>query len=300
MKTYILFFFAFLFSISAYARQAQTLEYKTLGITVTVPEGFMHQEGDGSLMMQSQSMPNALFILSMHEYSSLDELKIAAEEPFADEGGTYLAKNGALEEIGNDAVAGNFKGYAGGYPAEAYILGRLNPHGSGVTVLGVVANQMESMDKIRETVLTLNEGLSFAEREIGEIVDEWTQKVINARLQYTSNYSSVDYTDGGASVYSSSSETFDICGNGYFNYYGSSDISAGTNSGSVSGYGDSSSQGNGSWNIDVDADGTPLLVLTYNNGNSEQYTLYYEDGYLYMNDYKYTIGRGSEYGPNCY
>jgi len=143
----------------------------------------------------------------------------------------------------------------------------------------------------------INEGVEVRQREIGNIVKEWTDYLNNTQLVYRSNYSSPSYTDGGISAYSSSSETYDICSAGYFTYYGESSSSVG--GGGVSGYSGSSGQGSGSWEIDADADGKPLLVLRYHTGKVERWTLYYEGGYLYLDDYKHTVGSGAEYGPRC-
>lgn len=43
-------FFLFL-TISSLIEAQQILEFKTLGINITVPEGFQHQEEDGFLVM---------------------------------------------------------------------------------------------------------------------------------------------------------------------------------------------------------------------------------------------------------
>ena len=278
----------------------QKLEYPTLGFTITVPAGFLHQEGDGAIIMANQNMQNTMFVITMHEYKTLDEIRSIANEPYTDETGTFLKKSGDIEAVNDDALAANFDGYAGGLPAEAYMLGRVNPYGSGISIMGVSVNESTPAVKLKEVVLLINEGIYLKERDVGNVITEWTEKVNNTRLQYRSNYSSPSYSDGGISGYSSSSETFDICQQGYFTYSGSSSVSVGANDLSVLGNSNSNSQGNGTWEIDADSEGKPILKLKYYNGNVETYTLYYESGYLYMNDYKYTIGRGQEYGPACY
>ncbi len=284
-------------AIPVQARQ-QTLEYKSLGITITVPAGFQYQENEEALIMASYSMPNTLFILMMHEYTSVDELKAAADEPYTEDDDTRLTRSGDIDEIGSDAIAAPFSGKAGGYPAEAYMLGRLNPYGSGVSVIGLSVNQSTSIEKLKETVLTINSGLHLKEKEMPSIVDEWNEKLINTRLEYRSSYSSPSYT-GGVSGYSSSNEAYDICQQGYFTYYGSLSLSMSSGNLSVLGNSNSSRQGSGTWEIYADADEQPRLKLSYHDGKVEDYALYYEKGYLYLDDYKHTIGRGAEYGPSC-
>jgi hypothetical protein len=281
----------------AFGQDGQKLDYPYLGISLTVPEGFQYQEGDGAIMMGNPAMQGALFLVSMHEYKSMEELEAVAEQPYTEEDGTYLQKKGELERIDDDALGGTFTGFAGGMPAEAYIIAKLNPFGSGITVIGVAANGMVGVDQLKEIALQINSGVEVRQREIGDIVQKWTDYLNNTQLIYRSNYSSPSYTDGGISAYSSSSETYDVCAAGYFTYYGSSNSSVGGSG--VSGYSDSSSEGSGKWEIDVDADGKPLLVLNFHNGKQERWTLYYEGGYLYLDDYKHTVGRGAEYGPRC-
>ena len=260
---------ALLFCFTAVTTNAQQkLDYPALGISLQVPDGFQYQEGDGAIMMANPSMPNTVFMVSTHEYNTMEELEVVAREPYTEDDGTYLQIDGETERINDDAMGGKFKGFAGGYQAGAYILAKLNPFGSGITVIGVSANGQTSIDKLKETVLMINEGVEVRQREIGDIVKEWTDYLNNTQLVYRSNYSSPSYTDGGVSAYSSSSETYDICSAGYFTYYGESSSSVG--GGGVSGYSGSSGQGSGSWEIDADAEGKPVLLLKYHNGKVER------------------------------
>lgn len=287
-------------SISVHAQNGQKFDYPAFGITIQTPANLMAQESEEAIIMYSNSMSQTLFLLSMHEYRTLDELKEAAKEPYVEDNSTRLNLEGSIENITDDAVAGIFKGIAGGAPAEAYIIGKINPYGSGVSIIAVSTNNSTSIEVLKEYAHNINSGISFSEKEDGGVIEEYKNRIVNSRLEYRSNYSSPSYTDGGISGYSSSSEVIDICGQGYFIFNGSSSLSIDSGDLSVSGSGNSSSGGNGTWKVDIDVNGNPLLILNYLNGAVENYSLYYEGGYLYMNDYKYTIGRGSEYGPACY
>lgn len=292
MKRYILVFV--LFPALVVAQSAQKLEYPSLGVSIEIPSGLTAQEGDEVILLSSYSLPQTLFVLSMHEYSSIDELKEAASEPYTEDNGTRLSLKGELRDIGSDAVGGTFSGTAAGAPAEAFIIGKLNPHGNGVSIIAVSTNNATSLQVLEEYAVKINAGIRFSEAD-DPTLTEYRNRITNARLQYSSSYSS----SGGIGGSSNYSETYDICGAGYFIYYGSSSISMGSNSTNVYGGSNSSSQGNGSWNVELNSSGEPVLVLSYNNGNEERYTLYYERGYLQMNGTKHTIGRGSEYGPAC-
>ncbi len=292
MKRFILFFV--LFPALALAQSAQKLEYPSLGVGIEIPTGLTAQEGEDVILLSSYSLPQTLFVLSMHEYSSIDELKEAASEPYTEDNGTRLSLKGDLRNIGADAVGGTFSGTAAGAAAEAFIIGKLNPHGSGVSIIAVSTNNSTSIQVLEEYAIKINAGIHFSKPD-DPVLTEYRNRINNARLQYSSNYSS----SGGIGGSSNYSETYDICGAGYFIYYGNSSLSVGSNSSNVYGGSNSSSQGNGSWNIELNSSNEPVLILSYNNGNEERYTLYYERGYLQMNGTKHTIGRGSEYGPAC-
>lgn len=128
---------------------------------------------------------------------------------------------------------------------------------------------------------------------------EWIEKLNNTRLEYRTSYSSNSYTSGSISGYSSSSEAIELCSDGYFNYSGSSNTSMSSGGLGVLGSSNSSKKGNGEWSIQENDSKEPVLLLKYYNGSVEEYSMYYNKGYLYLNDYKYTIGRGQEYGPSC-
>lgn len=287
-------------SLSSSIRAQELLEYPTLGIKVTVPYGFEYKEDEDALVLYSNQYPDTYFILSQHEYNHIDELKNIANETYEESSiGLKLTKSGDIELIDDNAIAANFTGNIGSNKASAFILGKLNPFGEGISVVGLTINQNVNKEILRVKVIEINNGVVLEEITMSTEIIEWIEKLENTRLEYRTSYSSNSYTSGSVSGYSSSSEAIELCSDGHFNYSGSSNTSMSSGGLGVLGNSNSSKKGNGQWSIEENDSKEPVLLLKYYNGSVEEYSMYYNKGYLYLNDYKYTIGRGQEYGPSC-
>jgi hypothetical protein len=287
-------------SLSSTILAQEVLEYPTLGIKVTVPYGFGYEENEDGLILYSNQYPDTYFILAQHEYNHIDELKTIADEPYEEKSiGLKLTKSGDIELVDANAIGAYFTGKVGNNKALAFILARLNPFGEGVSIIGLTINQNLDKEILRTNVIELNKGVVLEEITMSTEIIEWIEKLNNTRLEYRTSYSSNSYTSGSVSGYSSSSEAMELCSDGYFNYSGSSNTSMSSGGLGVLGNSNSSKKGNGEWSIEENDSKEPVLLLKYYNGSVEEYSMYYKKGYLYLNDYKYTIGRGQEYGPSC-
>jgi hypothetical protein len=287
-------------SLSGTILAQEVLEYPTLGIKVTVPYGFGYEENEDGLILYSNQYPDTYFILAQHEYNHIDELKTIADEPYEEKSiSLKLTKSGDIELVDDNAIAAYFTGNVGNNKATAFILARLNPFGEGISIIGLTINQNLDKEILRTNVIELNKGVVLEEITMSAEIIEWIEKLNNTRLEYRTSYSSNSYTSGSISGYSSSSEAIELCSDGYFNYSGSSNTSMSSGGLGVLGSSNSSKKGNGEWSIQENDSKEPVLLLKYYNGSVEEYSMYYNKGYLYLNDYKYTIGRGQEYGPSC-
>ena len=281
-STFTLIVCGFLLSCFTNSIKAQqTLEYPTLGITVNVPIGFEYEENEEGLVLYTNKYPDTYFILTQHEYNHIAEIESIANVPYEEpEIGLKLSKSGDIERIDDNAIGA--------------------PFGDGVSVIGLTINGNLNPEVLRSNVIDINNGIKLDEISMSAEIIEWIEKLKNTRLEYRTSYSSNSYSSGGISGYSSSSEAIELCKDGYFNYSGSSSTSMSSGSLGVLGNSNSSKKGNGEWKIEENGAQEPILILNYYNGSTEQYSMYYKKGYLYLNDYKYTIGRGSEYGPSCF
>ncbi|PHN03636.1 hypothetical protein [Flavilitoribacter nigricans] len=290
-------FLALLATISLAAQATGRVDYKHLGLSFTVPAGWMGQEAEMGYLIASNTIPGLLMLLPHDQPYSLQQLKEQAQAGLSEANGTNLQLSGPLTELSKNAVGGTFTGTLEWQPAKAYIIGMSNPHGYGITILSITTSEQYS-DQYPEYAKSIMKSVTFIKPESKEDINEWKDWMKNVKLTYMESYSSVSpgadgMTGGGYSL----SRELDLCGAGYFNYYGSSNISTGSDSASA--YNNSNSKGNGSWDIRVGPAGDPELVLQFNDGSTSSYTLTYKDQKLYLNGTRYFRTTQGEYAPSC-
>ncbi len=71
----------------AYTQSTGEIDYPSLGIKFTIPEGWKGQEVEEGYFMGSDTEPGFIFLMT-HEAKNLDELRAGAEEGINEEGGT--------------------------------------------------------------------------------------------------------------------------------------------------------------------------------------------------------------------
>lgn len=287
----------FLSSISLFGQATGKVDYKHLGLSFTIPNGWMGQEAEMGYMMASNSVPGLILMLPHDQSYNLEQLKAQAQAGLNEGNGTNLQLSGTLSTLGQGAIGGEFTGTLEWQPAKAYIIGMNNPHGLGLTIISITTSEKYT-DQYPGYAKAVMNSVQFRQPESKEDIGEWKEWMKNVKLTYMESYSSVSpgvdgMTGGGYSF----SKEIDLCGAGYFNYYGSSNISTGSNNSSA--YNNSNSRGNGSWDIRVGPDGNPLLVLNFNDGSTNSYTLTYNDKKLYLNGTRYFRTTQGEYAPSC-
>lgn len=269
------------------------VNYENLGISFTIPDGWMGQEGENMLLLGSNEVSGLIF-LSTHNLT-LDNLITESKSGILDENGTNLRLSSEIEVVG-DKVAGFFEGTLEWESVRAYVIGVANPNGVGVTIMSVTTpDQFGDIHKsVSEEIYN---SLDFKKRDLQSELQEWREWLANSRLTYMNSGYSSDYTDDGISGGYSSERRIDLCGKGYFTDSSTSDVSV---SGSgVSGYSYGNGDGQGNWEVKLGPDGNFLLLLNYSNGASSEYTLEYIEEQLYLDGTKYFITSEGEYAPNC-
>lgn len=277
------------------AQQTGKIEYKQLGISFTVPDGWVGQEGEGVFLIASQTEPGFILVTT-HGHKTLDAIKAEARQGIQDANGTNLQLEGDLETLSKTAVAGNYNGTVEWQAARCYAVGMLNPHGYGVSILAVAATNIFS-DKYKQLALKVKNSVKFAKPEIGPEVEKWKNLLSGVKLTYMESYSSNSYTDGGVSGGYSINKELDLCSQGYFLYYGSSNVSLGSDVSSA--YNSSNKGGHGEWEIAQNASGGPILRLNFYNGEVWEYNLSLIDEKVHLNGSRYFRTWTGEYAPNC-
>lgn len=283
--------------ITVFSQATGKVDYKHLGVSFTIPNGWMGQEAEMGYMMGSNNVPGLILMLPHDQSYNLEQIKAQAQAGLNEGNGTNLQLAGQLTPLGKGAVGGEFTGTLEWQAAKAYIIGMTNPHGLGLTILAITTSDKYN-DQYPGYAKAVMNSVQFRQPESKEDIGEWKEWMKNVKLTYMESYSSISpgvdgMTGGGYNL----SKEIDLCGAGYFNYYGSSNISTGSNN--TSAYNNSNSQGNGTWDIRVGADGNPLLVLSFNDGSTSSYTLTYKDKKLYLNGTRYFRTTQGEYAPSC-
>lgn len=286
MKTFLPFFLfiATIFSLSnTQAQQTGRIDYKLLGIAFTIPQGWVGQETEGAFVIGSQTTPG-MIVLTTHESKTMEQLKMEARQPMNDGQGTNLSITGELDNLGSNAIGGELTGTMQYQTIKGYAIGVINPHGQGVIIL-TASLPAQYSDALKEAAIKVKNSLQFREPETGPIIAQWKSQVGGRRLTYMDSYYSPSYTDGGISGGYSSETIIELCNSGDFYHSAKSDVSA--SGAGVSALGYSNGQGQGKWEIKVNAAGGPILQLNFYNGEVYTYDLTFQDKYLHMNGRKY-------------
>ncbi|HMQ89233.1 MAG TPA: hypothetical protein PKB07_16660 [Flavilitoribacter sp.] len=293
----LLTLFLLLSGFASFGQVTGEIDYKYLGVSFTIPEGWMGQEAEMGYLMASNSVPGLILLLPHDQQYNLEQLKTQAQAGLNEGNGTYLQLSGPLADLGNGSIGGTFAGTLEQQPAKAYIIGMCNPYGKGLSIIAVTTS--DQFNGNYETYAkAVKNSVKFRKPEAREDIGEWKEWMKNVKLTYMESYNSISpgvdgMTGGGYSL----SKEIDLCGAGYFIYYGSSNISTGSDNSSA--YSNSRDNGSGKWDIQTGPDGNPVLVLNFNTGETASYTLTYADKKLYLNGTRYFRTTDGEYAPNC-
>lgn len=290
-------------SLNSSAQTTGTVEYKYLGIRFTIPDGWIGQENEIGYIVGSYTEPG-FALLTTNPSRTVEELRQQAQQGIYEENGTMLSLTSSVESLGSDKIGGEFQGTLEGQAVRAYIVGMVNPHGDGVTVMAIAAPQEYS--SIHRTLATnLVNSMQFYEAETPPVVEEWRQALQNAKLTYMDSY----HTQGGGvnidgTVYGTgggyiSKVEIHLCGQGYFKYNSGSSVNV--DHGAFGGT-NSASQGSGTWSVIGNAQGGATLRLQFHNGDMREYTLDYQNNQTMLNGKRYYrtyASEGAEFGPDC-
>ncbi|MCB0630958.1 MAG: hypothetical protein R2824_29215 [Saprospiraceae bacterium] len=288
---------ALLISTSLFGQATGKVEYKHLGVSFTIPDGWMGQEAEMGYLIASNNIPGLILLMPHDQPYTVEQLKTQAQAGLNEGNGTNLQMSGAISELTSNAVGAEFNGTLEWQPAKAYIIGMSNPHGYGLSIMAITTSDKYN-DSYPGYAKAVMKSVQFSQPESKEDIGEWKEWMKGVKLTYMESYSSISpgvdgMTGGGYSF----SKEIDLCSAGYFIYYGSSNISTGSDNSSA--YSNSKDSGNGSWDIRVGPDGNPVLVLSFNTGETASYTLTYKDKKLYLNGTRYFRTKEGQYAPSC-
>ena len=301
MNSLVTVIFFAIASLNASAQATGDVNFETLGIRFTIPNGWVGQEVNEGYIIGSNTEPGFVF-LTLHQYTSLAQLTQEARKGITQQNGTSLHMSGEIESLSERSIGAEYGGTLEGQSIKAYVVGLINPHGNGVTIMAATTpEQYSAMHK--QLALQLANSTRFSQPKTLPVVEEWKQTLQNSRLTYMDSYQSNSGSFGGYSTgggYSSEIQIH-LCGQGFFKYKSSSSMSvdSGGAFGSSSGVG----QGNGTWEVVDNTQGGATLRLNFHNGEVYEYNLEYKDNKTFLNGSRYfrTYGTsGVDDGPECF
>jgi hypothetical protein len=286
-------FFTSLLLLSFFpARTQQTglIEYKSLGISFRIPDGWVGQEANGVFLMGSNTIPGFI-MLTTNEANSVEVLKQEAQAGIVEQNGTNLQMLGnSFEPVGQNGIGTEFEGTLEYQAAKAYVIGVVNPHGSGVTIISATLKDKYTSQH-RQAALTVANSLQFKKADIGPLADQWKERISGTRLTYMSSYNS----GGGSGGYSNES-IIDLCPQGYFNYSTNNHMSIDIGS---TAYSNRSGAGAGQWKVIGNHSGQAVLQLNFNSGEVYEYVLSQDGDKTFLNGDRYFRTWTGDNAPNC-
>ncbi len=269
-----------LFLLNMFILTAQVtgkIDNKEVGLSFVIPVGWVAQESGEAVILSSQTESGFMLMIE-HTSTSIEQIKTDGDVGVSEEG-FQLQRSGEYESIGTNGVGAEFTGAIQGEAAKGYVVGLLNPYGSGLTILSMAESSTYSK-KYKDLAITFAKSVKFSKPVVPPIANEWKTALKDTKLTYLSSYNS-----GGGSGGMSAREEIHLCAAGYFKY--SSDSSVSMNVDGASGSSSGKNDGAGKWEITGDGSGGVALKLTFENGEVKTYRLSAEGTKTFLNGKRY-------------
>ncbi|MEM7657611.1 MAG: hypothetical protein AAF399_15875 [Bacteroidota bacterium] len=269
MKFPLLLLAFLLLGIPLHAQLSGTVNYEHLGIRFQIPAGWVGQETEEGILMGHNSIPG-LVLMVLHEYPDMKTLKREAMAGINEGNGTFLNPASHIEVLDGSSIAAEYAGTIEWQPAQAFGVGMLNPHGSGMSIFALTSQEAYD-NSYRQLVLQIKNSVHFSKLDIADMVNQWKPFLSGNRLTYMDSYYSPSGTVGGVSGGYSSKRIIELCRDGGFYFQSNNEMTiSGDN---VSGYNSGGGEGHGTWTISASPDGSPILRLDFFNGERYEYSL---------------------------
>ena len=280
-------------SNSSCGQNTTRVDFKSQGVSLTIPEGWVGQETEGGYAFASTTTPGFILITT-NNYTNLAMMEQQSRLGIANGNDNYLQLVADIVTYNDIVIGAEYQGAIEGYASKAYIINVANETGgSGVSIMAStntsqysnfykqlcenIANTVELYPPVQNSDTPTKPTTSKNEME---------ELFGGARLTY------YDTGDGYATKI-----VIDLCEQGYF-YHSSSDTMSVNVGGASAGYGDTG-YGAGAWRIVKDANGQDVLQLTFKGGELYKYYITLEDGKTYLGNYRYFREYGEERGARC-
>ncbi len=283
-----------LFSNSSCGQNTNQVDFKSQGVSLTIPEGWVGQETVGGYAFASTTT-SGFILVTTNNYTNLAMMEQQARLGIANGNDNYLQLVGDIVTYNTIVIGGEYQGAIEGYAAKAYIINVANETGgSGISIMvSTNTNQYSNFYKqlcenIANTV-EIYPPVQNSDTPTKPITskNEMEELFGGARLTY------YDTGDGYATKI-----VIDLCEQGYF-YHSSSDTMSADVGGVSAGYGDNGN-GAGAWRIIIGNNVQDVLQLTFRGNKIYEYYISLENGETYLDNRRYFREYGDELGARCY
>lgn len=283
-----------LFSNSSCGQKANLVDFKSQGVSLTIPEGWVGQETAGGYAFASTTT-SGFILVTTNNYTNLAMMMQQARLGIANGNDNYMQLVTDIETYNDIVIGGEYQGAIEGYAAKAYIINVANETGgSGITIMAST-NTSQYSNFYKQLCINIANTVeiyppvqnSNTQTKPNSSKNEMEELFSGARLTYFNT------GDGYATKI-----VIDLCEQGYF-HHSSSDTMSADVGGVSAGYGDSGN-GAGTWRIVKGDYKQDVLQLTFNGGELYNYIITLEDGKTYLGNYRYFREYGGERGAQCY
>lgn len=223
-------------------------------------------------------------VVAPHAYQTREELSTAAAQSALSEEGAQLQPLGKVQPFGEKGVWLDLAGTLQGAAYRCRAIGLVNRDGPGVLVL-LLQPEAAGGGADLTAANDLAASVTFFPPSTEELLSQWQAWLAGSRLLFTSSYNSG--SSGGYSMESALS----LCQDHRFDFTSQSSVAM--DAGGLSGSSSSRDSGTGQWLLQA-PQGTPVLVLLFDDGRSRRHQLGYENDQLYVDGERYFRGTDPE------
>jgi len=239
------------------------------GYSFNIPDGWVHQQGDGQILLGSNTIPGVISVFP-HQAGNMQEL-LALMNQGIQEVGVLLSLSGEVQQKGSNLAQGDYHGTVQGEKARGYGIGLLSQYGGGIFVLAVSTPEKLGQE-IRTAADYLAGNTQFSKRKTG---DGDLVRHFSGEWAWTNGYRTEWMTFFPDGTYSDQSEA---------SYSGNMTDGSGYITGNWGVAGENSNRGR--WSIRGNMDSGMITVINPDGSQTiYEYRVFIERGEKYYREY---------------
>ena len=237
------------------------------GFAVHPPAGWKSQKTAQGIILGHDAIAGMILIFP-HQMTDFQTVQTQMQSGI-NEAGTQLTLTGGLQQIGDNAVAGDYTGTFNGQQVKVRGVGTLSPHGGGAYILAVTAPDKYT-GEIARAADAIAAGMEYSRPQTSDLMQAfagtWATMTKNTQTRVTLAPDGGYFENYEASYSGSSSDGL-----------GNQDMGWGTAR---------NDQAQGRWAARGSRE-QGVITITYNNGNATtvEYRVHVENGETYWNEY---------------